>query len=109
MASLHQKATALVFSSGYVANQTAIATIAQCLPGCIIFSDSENHNSMIDGVRRAGCDKQLIYRYYGGMDGLVDAIGGELARWFGADAALIDEVFPRLGYFDRNLGLMDSA
>ena len=32
-------------------------------------------------ARRAGCDKQLIYRYYGGMDGLVDAIGGELARW----------------------------
>jgi AcrR family transcriptional regulator len=32
-------------------------------------------------ARRAGCDKQLIYRYYGGMDGLVDAIGGELAHW----------------------------
>jgi AcrR family transcriptional regulator len=32
-------------------------------------------------ARRAGCDKQLIYRYYGGMDGLVDAIGFELARW----------------------------
>lgn len=32
-------------------------------------------------ARQAGCDKQLIYRYYGGMDGLVDAIGGELAHW----------------------------
>lgn len=32
-------------------------------------------------ARRAGCDKQLIYRYYGGMDGLVDAIGAELTRW----------------------------
>ncbi len=32
-------------------------------------------------ARRAGCDKQLIYRYFGGMDGLVDAIGAELARW----------------------------
>ena len=32
-------------------------------------------------ARRAGCDKQLIYRYYGGMDGLVDAIGADLARW----------------------------
>lgn len=35
-------------------------------------------------ARRAGCDKQLIYRYYGGMDGLVDAIGAELARWIEA-------------------------
>ena len=62
LADLHGKDAALVFSSGYVANQTAIATIAQCLPGCIIFSDSENHNSMIDGVRRAGCDK-VIFRH----------------------------------------------
>jgi 5-aminolevulinate synthase len=60
LAELHGKDAALVFSSGYVANQTAIATIAQCLPGCIIFSDSENHNSMIDGVRRAGCDRQIF-------------------------------------------------
>ncbi|MDB5525677.1 MAG: putative transcriptional regulator protein TetR family [Rhizobium sp.] len=32
-------------------------------------------------ARRAGCDKQLIYRYFGGMDGLVDAIGVQLAGW----------------------------
>lgn len=39
----------------------------------------------------------------------VDQIGGDLARWFGADAALIDEVFPRLRHFDPGLGLMDAA
>jgi AcrR family transcriptional regulator len=33
-------------------------------------------------ARRAECDKQLIYRYYGGLDGLVDAIGLELAGMF---------------------------
>lgn len=32
-------------------------------------------------ARRAGCDKQLIYRYFGGLDGLVEAIGLELATW----------------------------
>jgi AcrR family transcriptional regulator len=32
-------------------------------------------------ARRAGCDKQLIYRYFGGLEGLVDAIGLELATW----------------------------
>ncbi len=32
-------------------------------------------------ARRAGCDKQLIYRYYGGMDGLIDAIGEDLSSW----------------------------
>jgi uncharacterized protein (DUF1501 family) len=35
-----------------------------------------------------------------------DQLGGELARWFGADSASAEEVFPRLRYFDRNLGLM---
>ena len=32
-------------------------------------------------ARRAGCDKQLIYRYFGGLDGLVDAIGEDLSGW----------------------------
>lgn len=30
-------------------------------------------------ARRAGCDKQLIYRYFGGLDGLIDALGTEIA------------------------------
>ena len=32
-------------------------------------------------ARGAGCDKQLIYRYYGGLDGLVEAIGTDLGGW----------------------------
>ncbi|MCZ8182493.1 MAG: 5-aminolevulinate synthase [Beijerinckiaceae bacterium] len=60
LARIHGKEAALVFSSGYVANQTAIATLAQCLPGCLILSDSDNHNSMIDGIRRAGCEKAVF-------------------------------------------------
>lgn len=62
LAILHGKEAGLVFSSGYVANQTAIATIAQCLENCLILSDSENHNSMIEGVRRAGREK-VIFRH----------------------------------------------
>ncbi len=36
-------------------------------------------------ARRAGCDKQLIYRYYGGLDGLAEAIGADLAAELTAD------------------------
>jgi AcrR family transcriptional regulator len=32
-------------------------------------------------ARGAGCDKQLIYRYYGGLDGLVEAIGADVGSW----------------------------
>jgi 5-aminolevulinate synthase len=62
LADLHGKAAALVFTSGYVSNQTGISTIARLMPGCIILSDAMNHNSMIEGVRHAGCDK-VIWRH----------------------------------------------
>ncbi len=31
-------------------------------------------------ARAAGCDKQLIYRYFGGVEGLVDAIGAQISE-----------------------------
>jgi 5-aminolevulinate synthase len=59
LADLHGKAGALVFTSGWVSNLAAIATIAGLLPDCLILSDALNHNSIIEGVRRSGCEKQL--------------------------------------------------
>jgi 5-aminolevulinate synthase len=59
LADLHRKQAALVFTSGYVSNQTGIATIAKLTPDCLILSDELNHNSMIEGVRQSGCEKQI--------------------------------------------------
>jgi 5-aminolevulinate synthase len=59
LADLHGKEAALVFTSGYVSNQTGISTIAKLLPNCLILSDALNHNSMIEGVRQAGCQKAI--------------------------------------------------
>jgi len=59
LAALHGKAAALVFTSGYVSNQTGISTIARLIPGCLILSDELNHNSMIEGVRQSGVEKQI--------------------------------------------------
>ena len=60
LADLHGKESALVFGSGYVSNETGIATIARLLPDCLILSDEANHNSMIEGVRRAGSEKAVF-------------------------------------------------
>lgn len=60
LADLHGKEAALLFTSGFVSNDATISTVAKMLPGCIIFSDSMNHASMIDGVRRSGMEKHIF-------------------------------------------------
>jgi 5-aminolevulinate synthase len=59
LADLHRKEAALVFTSGYISNETGISTIARLIPNCLILSDAFNHNSMIEGVRRSGCEKKI--------------------------------------------------
>ncbi|ARP98573.1 5-aminolevulinate synthase [Pseudorhodoplanes sinuspersici] len=60
LADLHGKESALIFTSGYVSNQTGISTLAKLIPNVLILSDSYNHNSMIEGVRQSGCEKKIF-------------------------------------------------
>jgi 5-aminolevulinate synthase len=59
LADLHEKSAALVFTSGYVSNQTGISTIARLIPDCLILFDALNHNSMIEGIRKSGLEKNI--------------------------------------------------
>src|SRR5437764_8870125 len=58
LADLHGKDAALVFTSGYVSNETGISTIAKLIPDCLLLSDQWNHNSMIEGIRQAHCERK---------------------------------------------------
>jgi 5-aminolevulinate synthase len=60
LADLHRKEGALLFTSGYVANEATLSTLAKILPGLIIFSDALNHASMIAGIRQANCEKHVF-------------------------------------------------
>lgn len=60
LAALHQKEAALLFTSGYVANMTALATLASKIPGCILYSDALNHNSMVEGMRHSRVEKRIF-------------------------------------------------
>ncbi|XP_064359512.1 5-aminolevulinate synthase, erythroid-specific, mitochondrial-like [Dromaius novaehollandiae] len=60
LARLHRQPRALLFSSCFAANDTALATLVRLLPGCEVFSDAGNHASMIQGIRAGGGPKHVF-------------------------------------------------
>lgn len=60
LAALHRKERALVFTSGYVANEASIASLISLLDDPIILSDSMNHASIISGIRYGRAEKAVF-------------------------------------------------
>jgi len=53
---------------------------------------------------RAGTDKQLVYRYFGGIDGVLDALAQDVAFWFGP----VPEISERATYAQIAVHLFDA-
>ncbi len=62
LARLHNKESALLFTSAFNANETTIETVAKIIPDITFISDSNNHSSLIQGIRHSGA-KKIIWTH----------------------------------------------
>ncbi len=62
LSNLHKKESALIFTSAYVANLTTLETIPKVLSDITFISDSDNHSSIIQGIKNSRA-KKVIWKH----------------------------------------------
>jgi len=73
LAKLHDKTSSLTFTSGYIANQSTLSVLGTLIPNVHYISDSNNHNSMIVGIKGSKA-KTTVWRH-NDLDHLKEILG----------------------------------
>lgn len=60
LANWHSTEAALVFTSGYVANEATLHALGAHLPFCVFLSDAHNHASIIQGMRLSRAERRIF-------------------------------------------------
>jgi len=60
LANLHNKPSALLYSSAYVANEWTLIALRKIVSNICYLSDSKNHASLIQGVKNSGAPKYIF-------------------------------------------------
>ena len=60
LATLHNKAKALLYTSAYVANEWTMIALAKIIPNIEFISDSKNHNSIVMGIIHSRAEKTVF-------------------------------------------------
>ena len=60
LAALHNKEAALLYTSAYVANEWTLVSLKSIISDIVFVSDSNNHASIIEGIRHSGADKVIF-------------------------------------------------
>ena len=62
LAKLHNKESALMYTSAYVANEWTLIALSKIIPDIVFLSDSKNHASLIQGIRHSGAEK-IVWKH----------------------------------------------
>jgi 5-aminolevulinate synthase len=62
LSKLHNKESALLFSSAYVANEWTLIALAKIIPNIEYISDANNHNSIIVGISHSKA-KKVVFKH----------------------------------------------
>jgi len=60
IANFHNKESGLIFNSGFSANYSTFQSFGKLFPNAQIYSDRDNHASMIHGIRASGLEKKIF-------------------------------------------------